>query len=678
MKHIYTWAILSLLLGCLSNASNNDKVVTGATTQRPKLHFTPPQGWMNDPNGMVYHNGLYHLFYQHNPDDIVWGPMHWGHATSEDLVNWQHRPIALLPDQHGTIFSGSVVLDKNNTSGLGTLAKPPLIAMYTYHNSEREKAGHIDFQTQGIAFSLDDGKSWQKHKANPILTNPGKRVFRDPKVSWHEPSQQWVMVLTLGNSIGFYTSPNLLDWRFQSEFGQGLGAHGGVWECPDLIRMQLPGSDEYRYVLIVSLVPGGPNGGSGTQYFVGHFDGSRFELDKHDADALKPIPAHWPAGQDFENFESGYHQWLVYGEAFAEQPAKGAFPGQNRVAGFTDRKLVNSFYGGDQSTGRMESDVFVINQPYLNFKIGGGSSPDTALQLWVEGELLASKSGADSERLEPASWDVSQYQGKQAKLVIVDKASGSWGHILVDDIRFSSEPAMPIKERALWLDYGPDNYAGVTYSNYLTEQGNPVFINWVNNWLYANDIPASDYRGAMSLPRELFLYLEQGELRLGNRPVPIISRQFEVLNSEEDITLNNNSKIYGLPSQNSTFKLSFTASLGSAKSMAVNLLNHEGERLEIAIEAANEVLTVNRKASQNQSFHDFFSQNIIASYPDDGGRVTVDIIYDHGIVEIFVNDGKTTLTIQAFPANDYEQFSVMSNGQVTLEVLKVLRHQTTL
>lgn len=170
---------------------------------RSQYHFTPLAGWMNDPNGMVYYEGEYHLFYQHYPDSTVWGPMHWGHAVSKDLLHWKHLPIALYPDKFGFIFSGSAVVDWGNTSGLGTTETPPMVAIYTYHDTEGERAGRIDFQTQGIAYSLDKGRSWKKYEQNPVLANPGIRDFRDPKVSWNEVSKQWVMTLAVKDHIEF-------------------------------------------------------------------------------------------------------------------------------------------------------------------------------------------------------------------------------------------------------------------------------------------------------------------------------------------------------------------------------------------------------------------------------------------------------------------------------------------
>ncbi len=248
------------------------KLPTQAQTKephRPEIHFTPQKGWMNDPNGMVYHNGEYHLFFQHNPDTTIWGPMHWGHAISSDLVNWKEQPIALFPDALGTIYSGSAVIDKYNTAGFGANA---MVAIYTNHAIEKE--GFNTFETQGIAYSTDNGKTWTKYKNNPVLPNPGIRDFRDPKVCWHEAGKKWIMTLATSDHITFYSSPDLKSWTEESKFGKNTGAHGGVWECPDLISFTIDNKE--IWVLIVNLNPGGPNGGSATQYFVGAFDGSVF------------------------------------------------------------------------------------------------------------------------------------------------------------------------------------------------------------------------------------------------------------------------------------------------------------------------------------------------------------------------------------------------------------------
>ena len=250
-----------------------------ATPQyRPAYHFTPAANWMNDPNGLVFHQGVYHLFFQYHPGSSVWGPMHWGHATSTDLLRWTEQPIALRPDKLGMIFSGSAVVDEANRAGFGPPGTQPLVAMFTHHDMAAEKAGRIDHQHQSLAYSLDGGQTWAPYAGNPVIPNPGRKDFRDPKLRWLPGRQRWLASLACGDRICFYSSADLLAWTLESEFGAGLGAQGGVWECPDLLPLAGP-DGRTRWVLLVSLTPGGPNGGSATQYFVGDFDGHRFTPD---------------------------------------------------------------------------------------------------------------------------------------------------------------------------------------------------------------------------------------------------------------------------------------------------------------------------------------------------------------------------------------------------------------
>lgn len=271
---------------------------------------------MNDPNGMVYHNGTYHLFYQYYPGGTKWGPMHWGHATSSDLVHWEHRPVALYPDSLGYIFSGSAVVDEANTSGFGRAGQVPLVAIFTHHDTTGISAGRKDYQVQSLAYSLDEGKTWTKYAGNPVLKNPGIVDFRDPKVMWYEPQKKWVMTLAVKDRIAFYSSPDLKNWTKESEFGEKLGAHGGVWECPDLFTLEQGGKQ--HWVLIVNLNPGGPNGGSATQYFVGDFDGKAFTANHTDTRWLDWGPDEY-AGITWANtgerriFLGWMSNWL-YGE----------------------------------------------------------------------------------------------------------------------------------------------------------------------------------------------------------------------------------------------------------------------------------------------------------------------------------------------------------------------------
>ena len=235
---------------------------------RPVYHHTPAYGWMNDPNGMFYKDGVYHLYFQYNPYGSVWGNMHWGHSTSTDLMHWKFEGCAIVPDAWGAIFSGSCVVDHENTAGFG---KEAVVAFYTSAKS----TPWGDIQMQSMAYSLDNGKTFTKYEENPILTS-SEKDFRDPKVFWYAPGKHWVMILAVGQHMEIYSSVNLKEWKKESEFGAMQGAHGGVWECPDLVEIPVEGTREKKWVLICNLNPGGPFGGSAAQYFVGSFDGKKF------------------------------------------------------------------------------------------------------------------------------------------------------------------------------------------------------------------------------------------------------------------------------------------------------------------------------------------------------------------------------------------------------------------
>ena len=298
-KQVFCFFLLFFLQQVAIQAQNEKPIpMDNASLYRPNFHFTPAKGWMNDPNGMIFLNGQYHLFFQHYPDGTVWGPMHWGHATSSDLVDWKEQSIALYPDSIGMIFSGSAVLDKNNTSGLGRGGIAPMVAIYTQHNMPGEKAGRTDFQNQSIAYSLDEGKTWTKYAGNPVLKTPNIKDFRDPKVIWHAPTKKWIMNLAVADHVELYSSPNLINWTKESEIGKNLFAHGGVWECPDLLHFNVNGKT--IWVLLVSMNPGGPNGGSATQYIVGDFDGHTFKPYTTDIKWMDYGPDNY-AGVTFSN-----------------------------------------------------------------------------------------------------------------------------------------------------------------------------------------------------------------------------------------------------------------------------------------------------------------------------------------------------------------------------------------
>lgn len=297
IENSFNWlALIGLvLLTACSTVTENQVDTTEAKAgydynqpYRPQYHFSPPEKWMNDPNGMVYYQGEYHLFYQYYPDSTVWGPMHWGHAVSKDLVSWEHLPIALYPDSLGYIFSGSAVVDWENTSGFGTTENPPMVAIFTYHDPNRE--GETNFQYQGIAYSTDKGRTWVKYDQNPVLSEASSVDFRDPKVFWHIQSSKWVMILAEGNQVGFYGSSDLKTWESLSKFGADQGSHSGVWECPDLFQL-IDQNGVPKWVMLVSIGPGGDRG-SDTQYFVGQFSGKRF-INDNEPEVVRWLDQGW-------------------------------------------------------------------------------------------------------------------------------------------------------------------------------------------------------------------------------------------------------------------------------------------------------------------------------------------------------------------------------------------------
>jgi fructan beta-fructosidase len=288
---------------------------------------------MNDPNGLVYHQGEYHLFFQHNPESVEHANLSWGHAVSRDLARWEELPVALEPDDLGEIYSGSAVVDHHNTSGFFP-GEPGLVAIYT-------SAG--DTQQQSIAYSRDRGRTWTKHEGNPVIPNPGVEDFRDPKVIWHGPTGAWVLMLAAGDRIQFYGSPDLVRWRLLSEFGaDGQGSHGGVWECPDLFELPVDGDgDRTKWVLIVSINPGGPAGGSATQYFLGEFDGTTFTRDgqadevlwaEHSADFYAPQSFSDVPADDGRRLWIGWLSNWDYAKEVPTDPWRGAMTVPRQVS----------------------------------------------------------------------------------------------------------------------------------------------------------------------------------------------------------------------------------------------------------------------------------------------------------------------------------------------------------
>ena len=332
-------------LECWDGMKYADTVSIPGEKFRPEYHHTPTWGWMNDPNGMFYKDGVWHLCYQWNPYGSQWGNLAWGHSTSTDLVHWMHEGTAIAPDGLGLIFSGSCVVDKDNTAGFG---KDAVVAFYTSADKS---------QTQSMAYSTDGGRTFKKYEGNPVIV-ADVPDFRDPHVFRHEPSGRWIMILAAGQEMRIYSSADLKAWTYESSFGREYGAHGGVWECPDLFELPVEGTGEKKWVLLCNINPGGPFGGSATQYFTGSFDGHRFTCDT----------------------DPGVTKWMDYGKDHYAAVTFDNAPDNRRVA---IAWMSNCQYANQISTTEFKSANSIARDLYL-FRDGGncylGSRPSAEIE----------------------------------------------------------------------------------------------------------------------------------------------------------------------------------------------------------------------------------------------------------------------------------------------------------
>ena len=302
---------------------------TNREKYRPLFHHTPVYGWMNDPNGMFYKDGVYHLYYQWNPYGSQWENMTWGHSTSKDLIHWEAQPTAIEADALGSIFSGSCVVDKQNGQ---------VVAFYTSAAAS---------QVQSMAVSKDNGTTFEKYSGNPVLVST-EEDFRDPKAFWNEDIKKWNLILAVGQEMRIYTSDNLKDWTYESSFGKEYGCHDGVWECPDLMKMSVRGTGKQKWMLICNINPGGPFGGSATQYFIGDFDGRRFTCDHKDTRWMDYGKDHY-ATVTFDNAPEGRKialAWMSNWQYANQVPTK-----QFRSANSVPRDLDLFEYNGQTYCG---------------------------------------------------------------------------------------------------------------------------------------------------------------------------------------------------------------------------------------------------------------------------------------------------------------------------------------
>ena len=457
--------------------------------------------------------------------------------------------------------------------------------------------------------------------------------------------------LSAEHKVCFYGSTNLKEWKLLSKFGPA-GATGGVWECPDLFELPVQGTSEKRWVLAVNINPGSIAGGSGGQYFIGQFDGVRFVADK---DMFgKSASELVPAGKVIADFEGEtYGDWKVTGDAFGPGPAKGKFPNQNPVDGYKGERLVNSFFHGDETTGTLTSPEFEVTKPFLNFLIGGGSKKETRMDLWVDGKVVRTASGNDGERLSWRAWDVRELIGRQAKLEILDKATGGWGHINIDQIMLADAPARSASESALWFDYGPDYYAAVSWSDVPKSDGRRLWLGWMNNWQYGQDVPTAPWRSAMSIPREVGLRQTSDGIRLVQKS----AREMESLRGENfqfnggDVATANDwlakSKIQG-----DQLEILVELEPQSVGVEGVQVLRGSREATVIGVDRSRGQVFVDRTESGVVNFHPKFPSRNNAPLDSPHGKVKLHIFVDAGSVEVFVNDGEQVFTDLVFPSAD--------------------------
>lgn len=432
---------------------------------RPSFHFAPQRNWMNDPNGLVYYAGEYHLFYQYNPQGDQWGHMSWGHAVSHDLVSWDELPVAIPEADGEMIFSGCVVVDWGNVSGLGDGSEPPLIAIYTGFNPATE------IQRQCLAYSHDRGRTFTHYAGNPLI-DLGLAHFRDPKVFYHEPSSSWIMIVALSREhrVLFYRSANLLDWTPAGSFGPAGGTNG-QWECPDLMLVPLETHpSRSRWVLKVDVDAAFIGGGSGAQYFVGDFDGFDFRI--------------------------------------------------------------------DTSAAAADGDI---------------------------------------------------------------------------------------------VDFGPDFYAAVTWSDLPAEQPGPLWVGWMSNHQTGRFYPTQPWRGAQSLPRTLFLFDEGGRLKLGQRPLTAAAGVF--------------GRLAASGADGGAFHARFALNVAGGRSETLRLMAGDDILVSLGYDSARGLIFTREPYG---SIEVFFAFETTYPYPA-GDEIAVELFFDSCLLDVFVDGGRRVFSCCVFP-----------------------------
>jgi sucrose-6-phosphate hydrolase SacC (GH32 family) len=583
---------------------------------RPAFHYSPGSNWMGDPNGLVYYNGKYHMFYQYNPSGMQPGNSSWGHAVSSDLINWEEKPIA-IPAQNGVMaFSGSVVVDWKNTSGFGVNGKPPLVAIYT---------GASNVQDQRIAYSNDEGLTWINYSENPVISSNSNQ-FRDPKVIWYEPGQKWIMIISTGDnkSIHFYSSLNLKSWTLMQVFGL-VGNMSGFWECPDLLKLPVDNdTNNMKWVLVHSVTPT-------AQYFIGDFNGQNFNWQ----------PSQ-PNGILIDDFESNnYNNWTVTGTAFNTAPAVGA----TNTSGYLGNKLIYSYSNGNEALGKLVSSDFTIQKKYINFLIGGGYHPNGEyIKLVVNGETVKSSTGRDEDLLKWRNWDVSSLIGKTAHIEIVDSVSEAWGHINVDHIIQSDVIYDNINYGQ--VDYGKDFYALQSFYDMPGERR--IWIAWMNNWNYAAQIPTTPWKGIMSIPREVKLETHNGQIKLVQKPI----EELKVLRRDSLFFHNKNLSVINNSVGNLSlkqFELEAKIAVENKKGFSLKFKKNGLQYSEFVFDFINKEIRFDRSKYAGGLIDPNFRDLQVAPLLIENGAIDLHLFVDNCSAELFTAGGQVVVSNQIFP-----------------------------
>lgn len=660
---------------------------------RPQYHYTPEIDWMNDPNGLIYIDGKFQLFYQYNPVGIIAENQSWGHAVGNDLLHWSELPVALPAIQNkdgrytNLIFSGSAVDDRMNTSNLGSRRHHPLVAVYannyeidqTLPNGVKVVAGQ---QGVSIASSVDGGITWTQFKGNPVIATPPAPysdqalAFRDPKVFWYAPQNKWVMVATLSNihKLVLFSSPDLKSWSFMSTFG-AYNATNGAWECPDLFPLRVNGGGLEKWVMLIGTNPGANYAGSGTQYFIGSFDGTTFTADPESIHSTSP-PSGAVTFQDFSSGESySALGWATTGSFNGSAPVVESLPGS------VSTHVVDTYLGGDSSKGTLTSPSFTITKPYIDFQIGGGYYPydpstygtsadaEAAINLLVDGHVVQSTTGNGLGLVSWRYWDVSGYIGHHAQIQVVDANDGSaitgFGHIFLDDILFSDSP----QQEANWADYGPDFYAAVTYNG--LPEALRVEVGWMNNWNYGQVTPTSPWRSQLAIPRRLSLRTINNHIALIQNPVddfPLLWKQPLDLTTPMMTLTSTTSTAAVQNAKGKQLDISMDFIPVNAQSFGVHVrTGTNGDRTTIGYSPATRTLFVDREHSGNVSFNPGFTGIYNAPLqPDGDGHVRFRVLVDTSSVEVFGGQGRAALTAQIYPAETSVGVDAFSTGGTSI------------